>query len=160
MQKKSTESTKRHDELARLFGLPVSPEVTTIPSLPTLSDLMEGDPSPTSRARVQGLFSEILRDDANILYQDMRQAPEKYDPDAVELITRLIARKRELSKQERQLLDLAVLELNRQPPDKAPPKQPVTKLVVRELAVEEEPAGLPREGIDFPAGLERPFWWL
>lgn len=100
----------------------------------------------------------MLRDDANVLYQDMRQEPEKYDPDAVTLVTQLVARKRELTKEERQLLDLAVLDLNRALPVKEQPRPTVVR--TQDRAHFEEPEAMPVAGVDFPAGLQRPFWWL
>ena len=158
MQKKSSEIMKRHNEIALLFDLPTSTSVTTIPSLPSLFTLMEDEPSVTSPKREQGLFAAILQNDPTALYQDMRQDPEKYDSNAVELVEELIAKRRKPTAEERRLLDAAVLELNSVPPPKTTPKKLVPKPALQPK--EEASEGVPLAGVDFPAGLERPFWWL
>ena len=157
MAKISSETMKRVDEIASLFGLPISTDVTTIPPSATLFELMEEAPSTSAPKRPKGLFEDLLRGDPSMLYQDMQRAPEKYDPLTVQLVKDIMTKRRELSAEERQLLDLAMLDYATEPPPKLPaPAKAATKKKEPEPEVESTPV----EGVNFPQGLERPFWWL
>lgn len=164
MQKKSSTITKKLDEIASLFGLPTSTEVTGMPSLPTLAEMMEEPRSPTSLGRPKGLFEELLGGNLAALYQDMLLEREKYEPEVVELVQQLMQQKRELTQDERALLDRAVLDFNRRLPVKAAPTKPPTQKKLEPHVEDEHEGDLPTRdaipGVDIPMGVEKPFWWL
>ena len=167
MDSSYSKTTKRLDEIASLFELPISTDVTGIPSLPTLLELMSDPKTPessTSSQRMDGLFAVYMRSNPDILYQDMQHEKDKYSPECLDLVQDIVARPRPITPKERKILDEAVLDFNR----KWTPPKPVVDNKPRAVRLREtddhsdseDAHGDPIAGVDFPIGTDRPFWWL
>jgi hypothetical protein len=161
----NTKSSRRRSSVA----LPdwMQPIPNSAPSFPSFNELVEQDrikPEPVS-ARRFGLFETLLGGNVQALKADLDQYPDKYQPELAGLLELLLAGAktlRDLTDQERALLDAAVIDYASSPK----PKQPVS--VRPRLTTHEEPQTRqrpaedePRPGVDVPADLEMPaYWWL
>lgn len=133
------------------------------PEFPAFMQLVELDreqaPAPPT-ARSSGLFEGLLGGRPEPLYEDAAAHPEKYSPEAQALLADLIAGRvdaRALGEAERQLLDLATIDFATAKP-KAPPRslRPAPVPPRAPAAPPERPA----PGIDVPAEVPEPYWWL
>lgn len=138
------------------------------PKFPRFNDIVspktfEVASAPASARRVTGLFDGVLGGNAAALYQDAIEHPEKYDEQAVGLLTELVqgAKKRvDLEETDIRLLDRATLDFASYVKPPAQRKQP-TSMTKSAKSVEftEGPDEVPFDENDVPDGTQA-YWWL
>lgn len=152
---KPTTSEKTSQDFLTQFGLqPLEPL-----KFPTFAELAsEVTPPPPSRP--QTLFNIV--GDPTILFSDLLDNPEKYEAGVDELLQELVHKRKrmdELSAQELQLLNRAVVAFMQAPARKPPPAP------TRRAPPEPEPEAfdLDEQGAPMPAEIDLPdapsFWW-
>lgn len=131
------------------------------PKFPSFVQLAELDRSQPPPARSSSVFQALLGR-AEPLYIDSLEHPEKYSPEAVALLGELIAGTKkldDLAPAEQGLLDHATIDFASATPEKPrPPPQPAPRRAAR--AVRREPEAEPVAGVDVPADVQQPYWWL
>ena len=154
------------------------PQFPTFPSFPSLEDLAKQERTrqetkTTSERSSVGLFDGILRDQT-VMIDDWMRHPEKYSPEAQELLRRLAhgtTSPELLSGPEKTILDLAVLDFMAPPPQPKPPLQTQKKAPAKteeELLAEFEGEGAGEDekgpAANAPPSLDAeglpPYWWL
>lgn len=154
-------SRERWDSIASQFNLPLSSELTALPpvdfpSFPTVKELATSSET-GSPSRPAGLYEELLQSRPEAIYVDVLDHPEKYEDGVKELASELVARRRELTDRERELMNRAVLDFVARPKDRPPAPRPAARASApaarddRELELDPPTT----EGNDPP-----PFWWL
>jgi hypothetical protein len=112
----------------------------------------------------QGLFSALLKDHVEILATDALEGPDKYNPQAVELLNEMLDGKKStksLTDTERKILDQATLDFASYTPPKQVPTQPVRALPVRAVKAREDTEDAdPTPGVDVPVTEAPAYWWL
>jgi hypothetical protein len=116
------------------------------------SGTVANEPKPT------GLFSAMVGD-PDVLYQDLLDNPSRYEEGVSSLLLGLTSGERrisDISKQEMELLDRAVLDLGQPRRDKPKPKPEVApkRMAARPTPVAQPPK-VPGSNTDLP-----PYWWL
>jgi hypothetical protein len=112
----------------------------------------------------QGLFSALLKDHVEILATDAIEEPEKYNPEAVELLNEMLGGKKSpqsLTDSERRLLDQATLDFATYTPRKQAVPAPSRALPARAAKETESTEDAePIPGVDVPVTEAPAFWWL
>ncbi len=140
------------DLIALQFGLPLSSELTGLPAaafpkFPTVGQLAVSIEESTSPNRPTGLFEELLQSRPEALYLDASDHPEKYEDGVLDLARDLVQHKRDLSSEERALLDRAIIDFMAAA-SKTKPKPLPIGMVVRQPAIgfTDEVIGVARVG--------------
>ncbi len=161
------------DLIALQFGLPLSSELTGLPAaafpkFPTVGQLAVSIEESTSPNRPTGLFEELLQSRPEALYLDASDHPEKYEDGVLDLARDLVQHKRDLSSEERALLDRAIIDFMAAASKTKPKPLPIVKEASRMQDADEALGESRLDGwsLDEPApsgGDEaepKAFWWV
>jgi len=164
-------SQERWDSIASQFNLPLSSELTGLPpvvfpTFPTVQELAASAQLASPGTRPTGLFEELLQSRPEAIYIDILDHPEKFEDGVKELVEELVTHRRELTAQERELMDRAVLDFLAKPKGQPAPKPMPKKVDERAEMAEALDEELRAEIVEPPAaaaannGEPPAFWWL
>lgn len=167
----SKPSTVSWDSMALQYNLPPLSELTALPPPVSLQSIILGEMSPSTSdsrsSRPRGFYEELLQSRPAALYIDMQDHPEKYDPEEIDLVEKLVESGRAPTDPERSLLDALVVTYLEKPKPPAPAKR-VKKQVLEEVK-ELLDAGAFEASLGGPGGADvlpkdetgkDAFWWV
>lgn len=132
-------------------------EPTSFPDFPTLAQLAE---VPEQEAKKETSLFDGLLGDVGALHDDMVRHPEKYDRRTSELLTQLASGSlppKNLTPEERRLLDMAVMDYAQAPRPRAPGPARANQQPKKAPAKKRAD---PVPGRDVPVTELPPYWWL
>jgi hypothetical protein len=134
-------------------------EPPTFPSFPTLKEMAEERERAQKREET-GLFDGLLGGNVGALYEDWIRHPDKYERRTSELLTQLASGSRslkELTPEERRLLDSAVVAYAQAPALRRAPRRALSQpKQARKRTKRVEPV----PGRDVPITEMPPYWWV
>jgi hypothetical protein len=137
---------------------PISLDYPQPPRFPSFNELLE-ESKEESPTKPKGLFEELFQSRPEALYQDSLDHPEKYTQEVHMILRELIEKRRAPTDEERQKINLSVIDFMQAPRQEAaaPRPRPAPKVTAPR---EKEDASTFQEMTEALGTELKPFWWL